>query len=338
MEETKRSSVIPIGTEALRLSETNARLLEYWLMLKPWVRRIIATTVAAVLLTFICTHFLMTPWYQAEAVIRPASQEGPNSPTANWIGSAAGSTLAALGAAAGFGQAIPNDASEFMLMMESFGFTTDLAERHHLEPILFRKSWLDRIMGSMIGSKAPKDSEKQKWANYLALKHRFQQDYDDKLGNLTITFIDPDRGIARKILGYYIEDLRDRIRNRALHDTATAVASLEDELDKTSDPMIRTQIARLAAQQIEQEKMAQAQADFAFTVVEPPFFKANKFTPKTIVDCILVGLTVPLMFVVCIVFYHRVYLPIRETEKILNARSGQDRSEQDRITLAASKR
>jgi len=347
MEETKRSSVIPIAPENPRLSETNSQLLEYWLIIRPWKRRIIAATAAAVALTLVLTGFVMSPWYQAEAVIRPASQEGPNSPTANWIGSSAGGTLAALGMAAGLGQSIPSDASEFMLVLNSYDFTTNLIQRHRLEPIVDRvghfgqiMAFINRLFGTTAvgGAKASQAGDETKWRRFKTMQQRFQQDYDDKLGNLTLTVVDRNRETARAILNDYVEDLRAVIRNRALHDTTTAVASLEEELDKTSDPMIRTQIARLIAQQIQQEKMAQAQADFAFTVVEPPYTRAHAVKPQVVLDCVLVALLVPLMFVVSLVFYHRVYLPIHLAQENMGTRNEGGRSEQERMPFAASKR
>jgi capsular polysaccharide biosynthesis protein len=338
MEESKRPSVISIGTEGPRLSDTNARVLEYWLILSPWLRTIIVTTVVMVSLVFVGTKFIMSPWYRAQAVIRPASQEGPTSATANWIGSAAGSALAALGAATGLGQAIPNDASEFMLVMKSFDFTTELIHRHHLEPILRQKGHLGRLLDLIFGAKTYRASDEQNWMRYKTMEDRFHQEYDDKLGNLTISIIDRNRETARQMLGYYIADLRDVIRNRALHDTASAVASLEDEMDKTADPMVRTQLARLIAQQIQQEKMAQAQADFAFTVVEPPYTGLHPVKPATFVDCVIVALLVPIMFVVAIVFYYRVYMPIRAAQESLTTRSDPGRSEQDRMPFTAAKR
>jgi hypothetical protein len=109
---------------------------------------------------------------------------------------------------------------------------------------------------------------------------RFSSEYDFKSGNLTLYFMDPSPAEAQRVLGFYLDSLRDKLRNEEVEAGASAAASLEEEVRKTSDALLQTQLYELMARQIQREKIAQVQSDFAFKVVEPPVVPDNYFAPK----------------------------------------------------------
>ncbi|MFZ0657273.1 MAG: hypothetical protein WAM05_01045, partial [Candidatus Binataceae bacterium] len=61
---------------------------------------------------------------------------------------------------------------------------------------------------------------------------------------------------------------------------SSAVASLQDEIRETSDALLQNQLYELVARQIQREKIAQVQADFAFKVIEPPVVPDNYYAPQ----------------------------------------------------------
>lgn len=298
--------------------------LDYWLMLKPWFRQILVVTAIAVALTAVVRGFVFTQWYRAEAILRPASQEGPTSPLAMmYSNSPLLSTFSSLMSATGLTQQTPSDAADQMSTMGSYDFTLHLVESHKLVPIITQKSFLRQLIDPLVRFVAWVESffvaqgGEDLWKYYEIMQDRFDQDFDYKEGNLTIGFMDPDPDIARKVLGYYIQDLRAKLRNRAIVETHAAVEALFDAMRSTSDPTITTQIAMLLAQEIQQEKTAEVQADFAFLVIQMPAVPDYTHRPNVTLECAIVGVLVPLCYIIGIVFYRRIYVPARERARMI---------------------
>jgi hypothetical protein len=308
----------------LALSEANASLCGYWLMLRPWLRVVTTLTLVTAVAVFVLDKYVRTQWYQATAIIRPASREGPISPLAMMLGSTSLATsLGALTGGGGLGDEIADDVAKYMTLMKSYRFTVSLVERHKLQPMLYRRSEISRLTHPF--AKLPASPEALHWIWYKGMLSRFSYHYDEPKGNLILHFMSPDRAEASQVLQYYIDDLRSRLRSRAVQEARGAVASLESALKETSDPLIEQQLAILAAQQIQQEKTAQAQADFAFTVLEPPFVAQAVYEPNALLHGLVALVLTPLFCFIAIVLYQRVYLPIREAVQVLSdARSTND--------------
>ena len=62
---------------------------------------------------------------------------------------------------------------------------------------------------------------------------------------------------------------------------------MKDEAGRSSDPMIEAALYQLIATQIQREKMAEVQADFAFTIIEPSAASDLKVWPSTTLFCLL---------------------------------------------------
>jgi hypothetical protein len=299
-------------------------LLEYWLILKPWRWRIATVGAVSAILVFVLAKFLMTQWYLATAVIRPASQQGPVSPLANVVGtlSPGGALSSLMSGASGLGGMLPSDAAEYMGLSQSYSFTVALVERHKLGPMLKQQSLIHRIfinpphralaaVEGIFESPGPSD---ERWMWYSAMQKRFDIEYNDYMGDLTLTFKDRDPATAKKVLGFYIQDLRDTLRARSIKDTKTVVESLEKALDQTSDPLVQQQLAALLASEIQQEKTAEAQADFAFSETDAPYAPAEVYSPKPTLWAVAAGVMAPFMLCLWLLFFARVYEPLRAAE------------------------
>ncbi len=305
-------------SETLALSDANASLFGYWLILRPRLRVVAALTLVVVATVYVLDKYVRTQWYQATAIIRPASREGPISPLATMIGSTSlAASLSALTNVGGLGDEIANDAAKYMTLLKSYGFTVSLVERHNLQPMLYRKSEISRLTHPF--AKLPASPETLHWIWYKGMRARFSYHYNEPDGNLILHFMSPDKAEAKQVLRYYISDLRLRLRSRAVEETSGAVSSLESALKETPDPLIEQQLALLVAEQIQQEKTAQAEADFAFAVLEPPFVAQGVYKPNALLQSAVALVLTPLLCLVSIVLYQRVYLPIREAEQALSA-------------------
>ena len=129
-------------------------------------------------------------------------------------------------------------------------------------------------------NRSPNAPTVTKWSVHMMIADRFTTEYDYKSGNLTLYFMDPSPTEAQRVLGFYLDSLRDKLRNEEVQAGASAAASLDEEVRKSSDALLQTQLYELMARQIQREKIAEVQSDFAFKVVEPPVVPDNYFAPK----------------------------------------------------------
>ncbi len=241
-------------------------------------RIVAAAPVLAILVTAVLTKFTMTKWYRAEAIIRPVNA---SSMQARLSGLASGfSVFGGVGGLVGgiTGGEASNPASEYIPVLKSFGFTTHLIADHGLESHLRVRGWLGGT---------PADPA---WARYREMRKRFDCEFSIRTGNVTLHYQDPDRAMAGKVLGFYISDLRELLRHEQIQETAGAIASLRAEIRNTPDDLLQSQLYQLLARQVQEQKLAQVEADFAFKVLVPPATPDQPYRPKVLVDCALAGL------------------------------------------------
>jgi hypothetical protein len=207
-------------------------------------------------------------WFRAQAVVTPVPPaEGMS------LGGSAGEMLDGVGGGIasllsfGGGSDTVTMAERYTAIMNSYAFTTDLVAKY-------------RLARNIVGVRSKNAPTVTKWLMHTAMTDRFSTEYDYKSGNLTLYFLDPSPDDAKRILGYYLDSLRDKLRNEEVQSAASAAASLLEEVRKTSDALLQTQLYELMARQIQRQKIAEVQSDFAFKVVEPPVVPDNYFSPK----------------------------------------------------------
>jgi len=265
-------------TDAQAAAEGDTAWLQYWMLLSRWWLTILIVTVVAASATWCISKFYLRKWYRATAILTPVAQ--PLAPGANGVmGAGAVGSIAEL---FGGGSAGETSAQEYMSILKSFAFTISLADRH--PPVAAFA--LDANDG------APPRSQ---WQLYNIIGGKFGCDYNMKTGNLTLSFDAKTREEAQRILGYYVDDLRDKLRGREVHEAAIAVGSLREEVNKTPDSLLQSQLYELMASQLQREKLAQVEADFAFTVIEPPVAPDNPSWPHPTRNCVLVIVFAPLL-------------------------------------------
>jgi uncharacterized protein involved in exopolysaccharide biosynthesis len=292
-------------------------LVYHWLLIKPWRASLAATTITAIAVTFIAAEFLLPQWYQSTAVLRPASQQGPVSPLATMLGnSSVGQMLGSvIGSSTGLSNQLPPDAAEYLDMLTSYNFTVALVQKHDLGRLLEAEGihpirQIRKTVFAFLGINDFYESEKRLWDWYEDMQDRFSCDYDTRQGSLTISFVAKNPAAAKATLEFYIEDLRALLRQRTIQSTSAAIKSLQQERERTADPQIQEQLAQIIAQQIQQEKTAQAQADFAFSVTEPPYVPLEVYKPNTLLLCVLVAIIVPFIFVSYVEFQANIIAPV----------------------------
>ncbi len=308
-------------------------LFLYWKMLKPWCRAIVAATVALVIATFVLTALVLPRWYEATALIRPASQELPAFQQSGISATGFNTMASSLGASLGFSGGAA-DAKEQLAILNSYDFTVALIHGHRLESRLIRKSrdgaWLKvSSVTNLLWQVQPNPD----WRLYRTMSRRFRAGYNESSGNLQLTLLDRDPAMARTILGYYVDGLRDKLKLRVVKSSEAAVKALEDEVARAADPMLRAQLDQVLATQIQQGATAEVQADFAFTVIEAPIVPEAFSRPRVWLDCLAAAFFTPLLLVAWIVIHGRMrssYRAFRNWEVFIEAEaegSSSDRPE-----------
>jgi LPS O-antigen subunit length determinant protein (WzzB/FepE family) len=239
--------------------------------------------VVAVGLTIVLTTLLFKKYYRAIAIIRPI----PKSATAGRITGMfgiSGTSLSPLANLMGGGLGPGADeAQEYMTILQSFAFNTTLTERHHLDPKHFQATW---PLLSMIEDKDPR------WRAYDRMQKWFSCEYSMKTGNLNLYFKARTPADAERILGYFVDDLREKLRSREVQSASAAIDSMKAEARVTSDALLQSQLYELIAKQTQQLKLAQVEADFAFAVLEPPAAPDRAYSPSVVLDSAVMGLLV----------------------------------------------
>ncbi len=268
-------------------------LLKYWRVLKPHRNLIVIATFVAMAGTVLVNIFLVTTLYQAKTIIAPMS---PDSQTG--IRSAGNNLLSSAGEGIGglamslMGKSDTEQlAAQDVAILNTYDFTMNLVKRFQLA-------------NKIIVRDGRNPAQMTPWKIYGRINDRFNTEYDFKSANLTLYYIDRDPAVARQVLGYYLESLRSKLRNEEVATASVAIKALEEEVSHTTDALLRDQLYLLMADQIQREKTAQMEADFAFKVVEPPMVPDTKYSPHIGRQAALVG--------VLMIFVMSAYFLIKE--------------------------
>jgi hypothetical protein len=246
------------------------------LPLRRWWLPIAAGTVIAILVTAMVSKFVLIKWYRATAILKPVTATTAQSRLVGLLGG----EISGGGVEAGLLETGSVSAGqEYLTILKSFAFSTSMVERHHL-----REEILEHDLAGM--SNAGSDPQ---WQIYRILNKRFSGDYSLKAGQLNLNYESPDRRWAERILGYYVDDLRDRLRTREVQSATAAAISFQEQIGITADTLLQRQLYELIAKQIEREKLAQVEADFAFTVLEPPTASDRPYRPQVLINSMAAG-------------------------------------------------
>ena len=247
--------------------------------------------------------FWMTTIYRSEATIAPVEQEKGSL-------SSAVSSLGGLGAmfAAQVGIGGAGSIEKFEVVLKSRELTNQLIKKYDLMPIIFYEKW-DVKNKRWTTDKTPtiEDAQKVIFGSFLKIK-------TDKKSNIVkISFEYPDKVWAQRILAYYVEGLSEYLRQQALETARAQKEHLNQQMLSTADPVLKSKLAELTAQQLEKEILAKVQKYYGFNVIDPPFVPEKKSKPK-IMQIVLVAATVAFFISMFLSFFLEYLRNIRKNE------------------------
>lgn len=244
-------------------------------------------SILAALSAFAISKYQLTKWYQAIAIIKPMT---PQQTAGHLQGLLGGANLGMLSDFVG-SQYNSDAAQEYITILTSFSFVAAMVDRHHLEREVLPPG------------KSYPTSDTRQWAMYRIMLGRVQCDYSVKNSSITLSFQDPSRERARRILGYEIDDLREKLRSREVRNAADAVASLNQQVKKISDSLLKQEIFELIATQIQRQQLAEIEADFAFIVLQPPVSPDLPIWPRLLLNALgggFIGLVLTSIFILLV--------------------------------------
>lgn len=238
-------------------------------------------TLLSVIAAFVYAKFLSTKWYQATAIIEPVPVGAVENRVEGGMGGFASGGVATLLMTSG----TDSQAQEYMTILRSFAFSSAIAIKHNLTPLLIRADSDD----------PPKTERQLKIKLFEALEKRFAVDYSIQARSLNLHYLDRDPIMAQQILQYYLDDLRGLLRQEAIGNATAAIESLEKEAKHTGDPLLSDQLYSLVARQVQRQKLAEVEADFAFRVLEPPISPDRPYWPRARITCFLALIITPVL-------------------------------------------
>jgi uncharacterized protein involved in exopolysaccharide biosynthesis len=250
-------------------------LLDYVRVILKHKRLILWITVIAVVLTAIIS-LIMTPIYEAKAVILPIASQG--------VGTSAASAIALQ-----FGGFVQEP--EVVGLLKSNGLKERVLKRYNLLPVLFEEKSLK-----------DKTEDEKIWMGLRYLERALRINFNQKEGTVSISMAFKDPKIAADIVNYILKELNDYMSSEIRRVAETNRRYLESQIDKTADPFIRTNLYSLIARQIEISAIVEAKENFAFKVIDPPKAPDKRSKPKRKL-MVVVSFVVSLFFGIFLAFF-----------------------------------
>jgi uncharacterized protein involved in exopolysaccharide biosynthesis len=217
--------------------------------------------------------FQLPNMYQATAVLTPATDEKKQIP--------------ALGALASFGIDVgsPSKVEDLETLFKSHDLTVRIFKKYNLWPIVMadrydsktgklKAPWKDRVVGSTSEPKEP-----NYWDAVRVAKDSLKIFVNKKSGTLSVSFLTTSPENSPKIVGYYLEEAKNRLQEEALDRSMKNKKFLADQLGKTVDTLTRDRLYSLFGQEVEKEMLAHNREQFGFRVIDFPQVPDRKFKP-----------------------------------------------------------
>jgi len=283
------------------MEEDEIDLFEYWDVI--WQRKKMISAMIFIVVAVTIIYSIMLPnIYMAKAVIIPSEKQ-----------KAIPSGLA--GMAAQFtGISLPGSPAldEIKGLLGSNILKKNIIEKYDLIPLLFPDRWdkekgrwkgpgklagiiqwlNPRFLLSQVVKKVhpPPESIKKQGDNedpapdiydaIRALEDMIKVNESRKSADITISVESKDPRFAARLVGYILLGLKEHMSIEAIRTAKANKEYLINQLDTTTDPIIRNKIYELIANQVEIETMAGNPEGYAFKVLDPPMVPDQKVRPK----------------------------------------------------------
>jgi uncharacterized protein involved in exopolysaccharide biosynthesis len=231
-------------------------LLEYFMILVRYKWMLIIVVILSGL-SAVVYSLQLTNIYHSEATIAPR-ESGKGGSALGVLGGIGGILAGQLGIGG-------NGSWERLeMVLKSRELSARVINKHELMPVLFADKW-DPEKKIWIAKEPPTLQDGQhKIRTRLIIRN------DIKKRSMSIGFEHKDPEIAKKLVGYYLLELSNSLREKVLWDAKENMRFFYQQLEETSDAFMREKIYALLAEEIEKETFAKAQKYYGFLVIDPP--------------------------------------------------------------------
>lgn len=231
----------------------------------------IITAIAAVFaLAAVGYSLLVTPVYRAEAVLSPVTRGGSVASALGGLGQLA--SLAGLRLDSGAQEV------EAIAILGSKEFIRDFIQQENLMPVLFADQW-DSQNDTWISKSTEERPDIRDGVELFARRVRsLSEDRRTGLVVLAIEWVDAELAAdwARKL----IARINERVRQRDIEESMRRLQYLNQQLEAAELVELRQAIASVIEDQIKAMMLAQAQAEYAFRIIDPPIVPKRPVWPK----------------------------------------------------------
>lgn len=302
---------------SLPLPEDNEiDFLAIWRTLWRWKWFIAGVTLACTLIAVYITLYKLPVVYRSEVVLQPTLSPETQS--------SLGTTLGQLGQFISLPPISGGDKSQLIVnYLKSRSLKTWMIKKFNLLPRLYPDKW-NSEKGTWL-AKDPKDIPSiVKAIQTRKMEHIYSVENDDKVGLISITFVDRDPAFTPKVLDGVTGELKrylayeyitDAKRKRIFIEQQVERAKREIEYwerqkpdaDHSASEILREQQAALAAytelrMQYELARVEEAGELIAFKVLDPPFVPEKKYKPRRTIICALT-LVISLFLTIFMAFF-----------------------------------
>ncbi|HDD43741.1 MAG TPA: hypothetical protein ENG63_02625 [Candidatus Desulfofervidus auxilii] len=302
--------------------EEEIDLLELWQVIvkRKWI--IIGLTIIIPFLTAIYSLF-MPNIYKSTAIIMPIEEKTKGLPfiTTQFSGITSFTGISPTSSIS----------AEIISLLKSNILREQVIKKYNLLPILFYEKWdeekrqwkkdgfsFGKIIGKALAMVKPKGKFNKEDEDIptiddgiRALEDIVKINKDKKLGTISLSAEFPDPEMAKNIVDYFLNTLREHMTKEAIRIAEANKKSLEKELIKTSDPIIQQKIYSLIASQVETITMAKVNENFAFKIIDPPRIPDKKYKPKRLF-MVMASFFIALFFSIFLTFFLEYLHKIKE--------------------------
>ena len=208
----------------------------------------------------VVVSLLLPNIYRSSATIAPKEEDQGASSALKSLGGLGGMVVGELGLGGS------GSIEKLEVILKSRYLTYEIVKKHNLLPVIFSDLW---------------NKDQKKWDTdepptlqdaYETIKEKLLSiTVDSNVGTVVVGFENRDPTTAKNIVGYYLTELSDLLREEVLRDAGENMRFFRVELDRTMDPLLREKIYAMLATEIEKATFAQAQKYYSFIVLDPPF-------------------------------------------------------------------
>jgi hypothetical protein len=272
-------------------------LLEYIYALVKHKKLIIGLTLLGVTAGYVAA-LIKGPTWVADAMIAPKERESQKSTSLAELGALGGIMASQLNLDVGSASLNTMD-----MILDSRDFGAKLIEKYNLLPMIYKYQWPQKY-------KKYWDKSQQTWKpdfvkpNLFTIGGFLQKKYlkkskDIKLNLIKWSIQSKDSAFTDILASSYLEYLNEYIRAKVQAEAKENVAYLDSELVSIADPLLRTKITGLLANEVEKEMVVSREA---FKVADPVYlhkvFKEKKLFP------LVVGFGMFFISCLAVVFFH----------------------------------